>query len=159
MPGIRLRLHIGRFADIHQLIAAFNTPELRRIANAAFRPQARRLRLAFRHGGHQHHGGARWAPLAESTIREKQRRGFPRKPLVRTGSMRDAVRFRHIGQGRRNRGVIELHRHVIPYASFHQHGTRNMPQRRILVVTSEDRRLIARDIREAVNTLVNGGRR
>jgi hypothetical protein len=33
-----------------------------------------------------------WPPLAESTIRDKQRHGFPTpKPLLRTGEMRDSV--------------------------------------------------------------------
>ena len=33
-----------------------------------------------------------WPPLAESTIRDKQRHGFPTpKPLLRTGEMRDNV--------------------------------------------------------------------
>lgn len=34
--------------------------------------------------------GESWPPLAESTLKQKMRRGYPSDPLIRTGKMREA---------------------------------------------------------------------
>jgi hypothetical protein len=69
-----------------------------------------------------------WAPLATSTVDEKFRQGWPLDPLIRTGELVQSLthrplRIEHI-TGREVRAGTD-----VPYAKFHQTGTRRMPQR------------------------------
>ncbi|NEP56008.1 MAG: phage virion morphogenesis protein [Symploca sp. SIO2G7] len=69
--------------------------------------------------------GVRWAALAPSTLAEKRRKGYPESILTRTGKMRNSVLA--IADARSILIGVD-----VPYAIFHQQGTRKMPQRRIL---------------------------
>ncbi|MBX6772694.1 MAG: phage virion morphogenesis protein [Chloroflexi bacterium] len=71
----------------------------------------------------------RWAPLARSTVRQ---RGSAHPILVRTGRMRRATRATR-PSGRTIRVIND-----VPYARYHHTGTARMPQRRFLMVQSED---------------------
>ena len=69
--------------------------------------------------------GVRWAALAPSTLAEKRRKGYPESILTRTGKMRRSV----VSVADTRSVLIAVD---VPYAIFHQQGTRKMPQRRIL---------------------------
>lgn len=72
-----------------------------------------------------------WAPLADSTIAEKTRLGFPLDPLVRTGRMRSHLTGRPLGFERLSQsGVVAGTR--LEYAVFHQRGTKRMPRRALV---------------------------
>jgi hypothetical protein len=77
-----------------------------------------------------------WAPLAESTISDKQKHGFPTpKPLLRTGELRDSIQYTVHG----NEGAVgsDLDRAV-----WQELGTSRIPPRSFLVssaIASEDR--------------------
>lgn len=78
------------------------------------------LRNFDRQGGLQ--GG--WAPLAPSTIRQKQRIG-KETPLVRSGALRASFTSFY---SRDNAGVGN----ELSYSKFHQDGTARMPQRELM---------------------------
>ena len=69
--------------------------------------------------------GVRWAALAPSTLAQKRRLGYPDSILTRTGKMRNSV----VAIADARSVLIGVD---VPYAIFHQRGTRKMPQRRIL---------------------------
>lgn len=69
-----------------------------------------------------------WAPLAESTIAEKTRLGYPLDPLVRTGQMRSHLTGRPLGFERLSQTSVTAGTRL-QRAVFHQRGTRHMPRR------------------------------
>jgi hypothetical protein len=89
--------------------------------------------------GKQH---AEWAPLAQSTIEDKQQHGFPTpKPLLRTGELRDSIKYTVRGL----EGAVGSDLERAPWLEL---GTSRMPPRSFLVssaISSEDkiRRLAA----------------
>jgi hypothetical protein len=87
--------------------------------------------------------------LAESTIEQKQREGYPDEPIVETGGTKkqltDAAAGTKLltdselvfGSDRKTRSNPAL-----SIAYLQQHGTRHMPKHRVLRVTPATRRLI-----------------
>jgi hypothetical protein len=77
-----------------------------------------------------------WAPLAESTIADKQHHGFPTpKPLLRTGELRDSIEYTVHGL----QGAVGSDS---PIAVFQELGTSRIPPRSFLVssaISSEDK--------------------
>lgn len=77
-----------------------------------------------------------WAPLAASTIADKQQHGFPTpKPLLRTGEMRDSIEFQVDGL----QGCVGSNSEI---AVFQELGTSKIPPRSFLrsaAIASEDR--------------------
>jgi len=70
--------------------------------------------------------GKPFAPLKQSTIKQKQRKGkVPYKILRDTGQLLNSLNFTTSG----NKISIG---YSVPYAKFHQNGTKYMPQRKIL---------------------------
>ena len=74
---------------------------------------------------------AAWAPLADSTIADKERSGFspPDNPLLRTGEMRESIQHK----------VVGLEAHVgsdSDIAVFQELGTSRMPPRSFLGSTA-----------------------
>lgn len=70
-----------------------------------------------------------WAPLAESTLADKQRKGFAElghdNPLLRTGDMRDSITHHATAQG----FIVGSDSEVAGYQEF---GTRTIPPRPFL---------------------------
>jgi HK97 gp10 family phage protein len=111
-----------------------------------------------------------WAPLAESTIADKAKHGYPTpKPLLRTGELRDSIEYQVSG----NEGVVGTDNKAAPFLEF---GTSKMPPRSFLVssaISSEPKihRLAAavtmaafaghgrnaRDVREMLHALREAG--
>lgn len=72
-----------------------------------------------------------WPPLADATIAEKIRLGYPTAPLVRTGRMRSQLVSRPLGFERLSQtSVIAGTR--LERAVFHQRGTKYMPRRQLV---------------------------
>ena len=90
--------------------------------------------------GRRSSGG--WEPLAESTIRRKGHA----QPLMDTGWLRGSL----VGAGRGSvREVTKDHMRLgteVPHAGFHQHGTSQMPRRRVIELTEADRRKATKKI-------------
>jgi phage gpG-like protein len=80
--------------------------------------------LTIRNFDNQGGPGAKWAPLAASTIRQKARIG-KEKMLVRTGNMRAGF---HSFYSRENAGVGN----AVTYSLFHHEGTTRTPKRELL---------------------------
>ena len=72
-----------------------------------------------------------WAPLAYSTIKEKMRKGYSPKPLIRTGLLRASMAQNISTKGFRIGTAV-------PYAKYHQLGTKNIPARPYLVFQTQD---------------------
>ena len=73
------------------------------------------------------HGG--WPPLAQSTLREKARYGYPLDPLLRTGALKGSLTTPEAGlvnQARTSLGTFGLKTFSwgtdVVYAHFHQHS-------------------------------------
>jgi phage gpG-like protein len=77
-----------------------------------------------------------WAPLAASTIEDKQHHGFATpKPLLRTGELRDSIEYTVHG----NEGAVGSNLDIAVYQEL---GTSKMPARSFLVssaIASEDK--------------------
>jgi hypothetical protein len=77
-----------------------------------------------------------WAPLAESTVADKQHHGFAvPKPLLRSGELRDSIEYAVDG----NEGCVGTDNKAAPFLEF---GTSKMPPRSFLVssaISSEDK--------------------
>lgn len=73
-------------------------------------------------------GFGEWPPLAASTLAEKRRKGFSSAPLVRTTVYRASSTGLRSTKVRRN--VIEITSQV-PYAKYHELGTRYIPKREV----------------------------
>lgn len=74
--------------------------------------------------------GDRWEDLKPSTLRQKQRLGYPSSILTRTSAMRNSIRSR---ASPRQLDLIS----DSPYLKFHQRGTSRMAKRKVLGVTSD----------------------
>jgi phage gpG-like protein len=88
-----------------------------------------------------------WAPLKPATILSKRARGLedPERILYATGAL-----LRALTQRDDPNQLLEVHEDellygtTLPYAAFHQTGTRKMPQRRPVEFTEDTRREIVK---------------
>lgn len=91
--------------------------------------QVKVLKEAYAAGGHQRHGGLRWKGKSE-----------PGPLLIGSGTMR-----------RRTKATVKGTRVILgndtPYAIFHDEGTKELPKRTLIVVTSNDNRLLHGQLR------------
>lgn len=72
-----------------------------------------------------------WAPLSPGYLRRKMRQGYSPNILQRTGRMMSSI----VGVASKDRLEIGT---AIPYAPFHQFGTRTMPMRKFLAFQDAD---------------------
>jgi len=83
--------------------------------------------------------GPGWAPLADSTV---QRRGSAHPILEHSGRMKRSL-TRRGGESRiRIQGDLLSIGSKVPYAAFHQTGTRRMPARPLQMTESTKRRIV-----------------
>lgn len=95
-----------------------------------------------------------WAPLKESTVREKTNRGYPLDPMIRTGSLLEALtdplQAARVEQGRTSLGTFDskmfswgvevTNERGESYAEFHQGGPEHnmaLPIRDVIMVTPQ----------------------
>lgn len=75
-------------------------------------------------------GHGQWATLADSTLAEKQRLGFPEQILVRTGDLKDSLT--DPGRAASKQPFSMTWGTDVPYAIYHQLGTEKMPERQVI---------------------------
>lgn len=80
----------------------------------------------FRSGGRP-----AWKPLSPAYLRWKLRNRYSPLPLIRTGALKQSITYRVT----RNKLSIGT---SIPYAGYHQFGTRTIPKRKFLLFQKED---------------------
>lgn len=134
---------------------------IRAIENTVKYETAQNQFAAYRHGGHQAHGGQPWVPLSPVTVQIKRRLGYPNPaaPLVRTGKMSASTRVRVNLQstGRGIRFTI-LAWNIAPYSGWHEKRVRNHwtgtfnPIRRPVDFTAAD---LAR-VRQIIASYIHG---
>jgi phage gpG-like protein len=84
--------------------------------------------------------GPGWQGLADDTKAQKARQGFPDKVMVATGVLRDSL-TQITGPQRvyeRSPDVLRFGT-TVPYAHFHQSGTRFMAQRKLIDLSVKER--------------------
>ncbi|MCA1571704.1 MAG: phage virion morphogenesis protein [Chloroflexi bacterium] len=90
-------------------------------------------------------GGQAWAPLAAATIRAKAGKGQDPRILRATGALHSSLTDRTDSRNlfdADDDGIVFGSR--LPYARYHQHGTRRMPQRRPLQLKEQQKRDVLR---------------
>lgn len=83
------------------------------------------------------HGHGAWPGLAESTLEQKSRHGYPLDPLVRTGALKESFHALALGAQQFVYGTD------VPYAHWHQDGgyvAGRPPQRKVIDITVDQRR-------------------
>lgn len=72
-----------------------------------------------------------WAPLAKSTLKQKLRKGYSSRPLVRTGILKASIAPSVDSQGFKIGTSVS-------YAKYNQFGTRKMPSRPFVIFQDQD---------------------
>jgi phage gpG-like protein len=104
--------------------------------------QAGRIRQAFVRGGHAHHGGSQWAPLAPSTIRRKGHATI----LVLTGGLANSFYYTPS-----DRSVV--FGSTSNLAVIHQFSKRpQLPRREVIVATRRDIEEFKADLKFTLET-------
>ncbi len=86
-------------------------------------------------------GWDRWAALHPDYEKWKQTHGFSTRILVRTGAVERSLTTRHDRHAVFNAGPLRMEIGTsIPYAGYHQTGTRKMPKREPIRITDTQRR-------------------
>lgn len=89
---------------------------------------------------------SRWVPLAPGTVRQKARLGYSPLPLIRTGVLRASI------SPSTSTNSLKIGTSV-PYAKYHQLGTRSIPARPYLVFQKQD----IRELNQIVKEYIMGG--
>lgn len=96
-----------------------------------------------------------WAPLANSTVKERFRKGYgPNQPLVRTAKLKDALTIRDAPGHKFLVGpsgiVVGLIGEVVPYGSVLDRGNpaKRLPARALIQVRAETRERLIQIIQE-----------
>lgn len=98
-------------------------------------------------------GGGGWAPLAPSTQRDRARHGYnPTWPILqRDDTLFDSLVIKgSLGNINEVRADGASFGTRIPYARFHQDGTRKMPRRQVVGLAWETRSAIIRAISQYI---------
>jgi len=94
----------------------------------------------------------RWPDLKPSYARAKERKWGQAAPLQASGRLRTTLAGQSSEGINRHEPLLLRWGTEVPYAVFHQAGTRKMPARRLLDFTEEDRQEFGKTLqREAMN--------
>ena len=98
-------------------------------------------------------GSGGWKPLKPSTVAAKKRAGLDRRILHATLRLRESMTGSHPSDGIRIilPGSMAFGS-TVKYAPYHQHGTKNMPRRRVLELTEAERRADLKTIQRFIVT-------
>lgn len=92
-----------------------------------------------------------WAPLADSTVAEKARKGQSPQILRATGALMDSLIDKfdagHIERLSPNTLTFGS---MIPYGGYHQTGTSRMPKRPPVALTEGDKRMLVKEMQLAL---------
>lgn len=146
-----MRLELEAFGDVQ-----FSRELLRVGANAGdMRPafdNVHVLLLAVENRQFGSEGGAfsgGWKPLAASTVRYKAKHGLDPRILHATGDLRRSFANNHAkGHVYRASANEMFVGSSIPYARFHQTGTKRMPRRRPFELNEQVRRQVVKILQE-----------
>lgn len=103
--------------------------------------------------------GNPWPPLQPSTVASKARSKNPtvranaERVLIATGDLRTSLTRSH-GKGHVERATdsgLEFGSRI-GYGRFHQHGTRNMPRRRVVDLTEQNKRDVMKTLQRYLRT-------
>jgi hypothetical protein len=93
------------------------------------------------------HGSGSWAPLAPSTVADKEKRGLPPWILRASEVLFNSLTGRGaLGQIREIGPDFMRFGSEIPYGIYHQHGTVHMPMRKVIDITELERVAIVKKI-------------
>lgn len=97
------------------------------------------------------HGSGGWAPLAASTVAEKQKRGLNPKILQATERLKESLtrRFDSEHVERLSPDALTFGS-LVPYGIFHQTGTSRMPQRQPVALTEGDKVRLIKEMQAAL---------
>ncbi len=147
------RIRIGQFVNGRGLGSALSPDKIRASVSQMLELQRGRILTAFADGGHHRRGGSKWALLAESTRRKKERTGRTTL-LINTGRLRNTIRSQIASDG--GEKIIGELVADAPYAGFHQFGTSRMPRRKVIEVTRSDVAEMRRFLMASMTKLING---
>lgn len=89
--------------------------------------------------------GPGWPPLADETLRQKAGSQL----LVDTGKLKRAVTNQAVSQSSQDE-LVAVPKPEVPYARFHQYGTRNMPKRKIVELRPSEQRQVAKLVEQYI---------
>lgn len=90
----------------------------------------------------------KWKTLSADYVKTKQRK-FGNKPILQaSGAMMNAIQKASTG----NTATVFVSNDAIPYAKYHQTGTKNMPARVFMLFQDADRRAIMNKLATRVIT-------
>lgn len=95
--------------------------------------------------------GQAWKPLRPSTITQRRRKGLGARPiLIVTGDLKRGAKIESVT----NKKAKVANR--VPYAIYHQHGTRKMVKREILRATDRARRAVGLVFANFIGRIIRG---
>lgn len=148
MAGVFLRINVSGMDKIGANLKARASKaiDLRPAFDAIADDFAQREKVLFNRGGSVS-GFRKWAPLSKAYRERKVAAGYPADTLVRTGALRASlsVRSHPYFVYRATRSWMKIGTSV-PYASYHQTGTRRMPAREPIRITDTQRKTWAKII-------------
>jgi phage gpG-like protein len=98
--------------------------------------------------------GGGWAPLAPSTIADRVRKGYGAGPILyRTGALANSLSGDNSGAIKEVTPASVTVGTAVPYAGYHQTGTKKMPMRRIIGLSWARRSLIVRRLADYIRML------
>lgn len=153
MPGPEFIVPQERIEDFSYQIEVFGerAEHLKPVLDDILDKILARNRRGFETGGAS--TGVYWAPLKQSTIREKVELGvpFPFSPLRRFGPLEESLSMRGADQQEYNVDDSGLSlRSTVPYAEHHASGTSRMPRRPPMVVAAKHAREYTKDLNDFI---------
>lgn len=145
VTGPSVNIESGRNGRVSATLT-FQVPEGVSV-QSLLREVAKMLRASFA-GNIDSGGNPKFAPLKPSTLRQKQLRGYPTSPLIRTRLLRNSLAQSNTGGNVNSitRGTTTLTIGTnVPYAAVHQEGSskKGIPARPFVVIGQEQEAAIA----------------
>lgn len=114
---------------------------------------------AFRHGGHQEHGGKKWKPLAASTVKQKRGKGRGKKSSKRVGDIKilvdtGAMRRLQLEVDEKSGQYVLSISSPVDYWRAHQNGSKRLPQRKVFDLTSKDQASLNGFVRDIMRSTI-----
>lgn len=106
-----------------------------------------------------HHASGGWAPLADSTVEQKARRGLRPEILQATGRLKESLTRRFDSEHIERLSPDHLtFGSLVPYGIFHHTGTRRMPRREPVALTEGDKVRLVKEMQAVLLGRPTAGR-